>query len=262
MTPTAVDQGSEALALLEKATTQGKSFPLVLLDAHMPQMDGYEIATKIKSDPRFGESEVVMLTSAGLRGDGAKCREIGISAYLTKPIKQSDLLDSIRLVLGSRGAQAENRPLLTTHSLRESHTALTILVAEDNRVNQTLAQRLLEKRGHTVVVAETGRAAVAAAEKQTFDLVLMDIQMPEMDGLEATAAIRQREKTSGKHLPIIAMTANAMIGDKEQCLQAGMDGYVAKPLSVKELFGVIEALRRPEPAASIELGARAAHGNT
>jgi two-component system, sensor histidine kinase and response regulator len=179
MSPTAVDQGPKALALLEKATTQGKFFSLVLLDAHMPEMDGYEIATKIKSHPRFGESKVVMLTSARLRGDGAKCREIGISAYLTKPIKQSDLLESIRLVLGSRGTQPENRPLLTTHSLRESHAALTILVAEDNRVNQTLAQRLLEKRGHTVVLAETGRAAVAATENQTFDLVLMDVQMPD-----------------------------------------------------------------------------------
>jgi two-component system sensor histidine kinase/response regulator len=202
-----------------------------------------------------------MLTSVGQRGDGAKCREIGVSAYLTKPINRSDLLDVIKLVLGSRAIQQENRPLLTTHSLRENRTASTILVAEDNLVNQTLARRLLEKRGHTVVLAGTGRAALEAVEKQTFDLVLMDVQMPEMDGLEATAAIRQREKSSGKHLPIIAMTANAMIGDKEQCLQAGMDGYVAKPLSVKELLGVIEALRKPPPSAPVELGARAAHGN-
>jgi two-component system sensor histidine kinase/response regulator len=184
----------------------------------------------------------VMLTSVGMRGDAAKCRESGISAYLTKPVKRSDLLGVIKLVLGSRDIQPEQRPLLTTHSLRESRAALTILVAEDNRVNQTLARRLLEKRGHTVVVAETGEAALAAIEKQAFDLVLMDVQMPVMDGLEATAAIRQSEKSNGNHLPIIAMTANAMIGDKEHCLQAGMDGYVAKPLSVKDLFEVIEGV--------------------
>jgi two-component system sensor histidine kinase/response regulator len=119
---------------------------------------------------------------------------------------------------------------------------MTILLAEDNRVNQTMAIRLLENRGHTVVLAETGRAVLAAVEKQTFDLVLMDVQMPEMDGLEATMVIRQKEKSSGKHLPIVAMTANAMKGDKEHCLRSGMDGYLAKPLSVKELFRVIEAL--------------------
>jgi signal transduction histidine kinase/CheY-like chemotaxis protein len=261
MNPTLVDGGVEALALLEKAKTLGVQFPLVLLDAHMPQMDGYAIAAKIKNDPRFGASEVVMLTSVGLRGDAAKCREIGISAYLTKPIKRSDLFDVIKLVLGSREVPQANRPLVTTHSLRENRAALTILVAEDNLVNQTLARRLLEKRGHTVVLAETGRAAVAAVEQQTFDVVLMDVQMPEMDGLEATAAIRQREKSTGKHLPIIAMTANAMIGDKEHCLQAGMDGYVAKPLSIKDLFGVIESVLSRETADSPELNAFTAHGS-
>jgi signal transduction histidine kinase/CheY-like chemotaxis protein len=242
MNPTLVESGLNALALLASTHTSGKDFPLVLLDAHMPEMDGYKIAEGIKNDPRLGKPEVVMLTSVGLRGDGAKCRELGISAYLTKPIKRSDLLDVIKLVLGSRDIQQESRPLLTMHSLRENRTALTILVAEDNRVNQKLAQRLLEKRGHTVVLAVTGKLALEALEKQTFDLVLMDVQMPEMDGLEATKAIRQKEKNSGRHLPIIAMTANAMIGDKEHCLQAGMDSYVAKPLSVKDLFEAIDAL--------------------
>jgi signal transduction histidine kinase/CheY-like chemotaxis protein len=242
MSPTAVDRGATALALLENARSLGSPFRVVLLDAQMPEMDGFSIADKIKHDLKFGTSEVVMLTSVGMRGDAAKCRESGISAYLTKPVKRSDLLGVIKLVLGSRDIQPEQRPLLTTHSLRESRAALTILVAEDNRVNQTLARRLLEKRGHTVVVAETGEAALAAIEKQAFDLVLMDVQMPVMDGLEATAAIRQSEKSNGNHLPIIAMTANAMIGDKEHCLQAGMDGYVAKPLSVKDLFEVIEGV--------------------
>jgi|HubBroStandDraft_2_1064218.scaffolds.fasta_scaffold00790_10 CheY-like chemotaxis protein/C4-dicarboxylate-specific signal transduction histidine kinase len=259
MNPTLAEGGVEALALLEKAKTLGAQFPLVLLDAHMPQMDGYATAAKIKSDPRFGTSEVVMLTSVGLRGDAAKCREIGISAYLTKPIKRSDLLDVIKLVLRTKEGPQENRPLVTTHLLRENRAALTILVADDNLVNQTLARRLLEKRGHTVVLAATGKAAVAAVETQVFDLVLMDVQMPEMDGLEATTVIREREKTTGKHLPIIAMTANAMIGDKEHCLQTGMDGYVAKPLSAKDLFGAIESIVTRETADSHEPRALAAH---
>jgi len=203
----------------------------------------------------------VMLTSVGLRGDAAKCREIGISAYLTKPIKRSDLLHIIKLMMGSRVVPQENQPLLTTHSIRESRNALTILVAEDNAVNQTLARRLLEKRGHTVVLAETGKAVLTAIEERTFDLVLMDVQMPEMDGLEATAAIRKREKSSGKHLPIIAMTANAMIGDREHCLQAGMDGYVAKPLSVKDLFAAIETLMTQPVAGSADRLALSAHSS-
>jgi signal transduction histidine kinase/DNA-binding response OmpR family regulator len=242
MIPTLVDRGSQVLAQMEKARALGSPFRLVLLDAHMPDADGFEIAAQIKNNPRFGESEVVILTSVGLRGDAAKCREAGIGAYLPKPIRRPDLLDAIRLVLGPRVRDEDVHTLVTTHSLREGRSAMTILLAEDNRVNQTMAIRLLEKRGHTVVLAETGKAALAAVHKQAFDLVLMDIQMPEMDGLEATMAIRQKEKSSGKHLPIIAMTANAMKGDKEHCLRSGMDGYIAKPLSVKELFGVIEAL--------------------
>jgi signal transduction histidine kinase/CheY-like chemotaxis protein len=242
MSPTLVDRGSQVLAQMEKARALGSPFRLVLLDAHMPDADGFEIAAQIKNNPRFGESEVVILTSVGLRGDAAKCREAGIGAYLPKPIRRPDLLDAIRLVLGPRVRDEDVHTLVTTHSLREGRSAMTILLAEDNRVNQTMAIRLLEKRGHTVVLAETGKAALAAVHKQAFDLVLMDIQMPEMDGLEATMAIRQKEKSSGKHLPIIAMTANAMKGDKEHCLRSGMDGYIAKPLSVKELFGVIEAL--------------------
>jgi signal transduction histidine kinase/CheY-like chemotaxis protein len=259
MKPTLVDRGPRALAELERTKALDRPFALVLVDANVPEMDGYAIAEKIKNNPRFKDSEVVMLTSVGFRGDAAKCREIGIRAYLTKPIKRSDLLRVIKLVLGSQDIQRESQPLLTSHVLRENKTPLTILVAEDNRVNQTLAQRLLEKRGHTVVLVETGRAALEAIGKRTFDLVLMDVQMPEMDGLEATAAIREREKSGGKHLPIIAMTANAMIGDKEHCLQSGMDGYVAKPLSVKDLFGVIEAvmtMHLPTSAPGNSLAAR------
>jgi signal transduction histidine kinase/DNA-binding response OmpR family regulator len=245
MNPILADWGLEILAQLEQAKALGSPFPLVLLDAHMPGVDGFEIADQIRSNPRFCESKVVMLTSVGLRGDAAKCRELGIGAYLTKPVKRSDLLDVIKLVLAPHGRDQDSHSLVTMHSLRENRSGLNILLAEDNRVNQALAVRLLEKRGHKVVVVDTGLAVLEAVDKQAFDLVLMDVQMPEMDGLEATMAIRRREKTSGKHLPIIAMTANAMVGDRERCLQSGMDGYVAKPLSIPDLFGAIQALPVP-----------------
>jgi CheY-like chemotaxis protein len=208
----------------------------------MPEVDGFWIADQIKKNPRLGQPKIVMLTSVGVRGDAAKCREAGIRTYLTKPVKRSDLLDVVKLALALRDPGPDAHPVLSAQSNSESRPALTILLAEDNRVNQTLAIRLLEKRGHRVVLAETGRAALEAAQKQTFDLVLMDVQLPEMDGLDATRAIRHTEKTSGKHLPIIAMTANAMLGDKERCFESGMDGYVPKPISAKDLFSAIEAV--------------------
>ncbi len=205
-------------------------------------MNGYVIAGKIKNDPKFKESEVVMLTSVGLRGDAAKCREIGISAYLTKPIKRSDLLHAIKLMMGSREVQQENQPLLTAHFIRESRNALTVLVAEDNLVNQTLARRLLEKRGHTVVVAETGKAAVAAVEKQTFDLVLMDVQMPEMDGIEATAAIRERERSDREASP--NHCHDCQCDDRRQrTLSSNRHGRVCGQASVGQ--GTLRSYRSP-----------------
>jgi len=215
---------------------------LVLLDAQMPEVDGFWVANRIKQEPDLAGAVVIMLTSAGLRGDAARCRELGIKAYLPKPIRRADLLDAIKLVLGSAHRPEEKSPLVTMHSLRQHRSRLKILLAEDNVVNQTLAVRVLEKRGHSVVVADTGRAAVETFEQQPFDLILMDVQMPEMNGLEATAAIRRKEESTGKHIPIIAMTANAMAGDKELCLGAGMDGYLAKPIQMKELFATIERL--------------------
>jgi CheY-like chemotaxis protein len=240
MSPVLADGGQQALDTIERAKAQGAPFSLVLIDAHMPGVEGFAIAERLQKDPRFTGPVVIMLTSAGLRGDAARCRELGIRAYLPKPIKRSDLLEAIRIALGPQNSTEGSPPLITVHSMREPRGRLNILLAEDNAVNQKLAVRVLEKRGHTVVVAETGTAALETSEKQSFDLVLMDVQMPEMDGLEATVAIRKREKKSGKHVPIVAMTANAMIGDKERCLEAGMDGYVSKPLQIKELFEVIE----------------------
>jgi signal transduction histidine kinase/CheY-like chemotaxis protein len=240
MKPTLAESGPEALTLLERANTRGSPFALLLMDAQMPGMDGFSVAERIKQDARLASSVVIMLTSAGLRGDAARCRELGIKAYLTKPIKRSDLLQAIKVVLVSQTVTEENPSVVTIHSLREGRGRLRILLVEDNRVNQAVAIRLLEKRGHEVVVAGNGRAALDALEKQTFDLVLMDVQMPEMDGLQATAAIREGELKSGKHMPIIAMTAHAMAGDKERCLDAGMDGYVSKPLRIEDLFSTIE----------------------
>jgi PAS domain S-box-containing protein len=250
------DGGRSALALLTEACAEGTPFSLVLLDAQMPELDGFQVAKQMQQHPELSSSVAVMLTSAGFRGDAARCRELGIQAYLPKPVKHSDLLQAIKTVLKRGGDTNSARPinllpepeksaLVTVHSLRESRKHLNILLAEDNRVNQVLAVRLLQKRGHTVVLVETGKAALEASQNGSFDLILMDVQMPEMDGLEAATCIREREKTSGKHTPILAMTAHAMVGDRERCLEAGMDAYISKPLSVKELFQTIEGLVQP-----------------
>ena len=251
MAPTLAGLGREALAQMEKAKALGAPFPLMLLDAQMPEMDGFEVAKRIKNNSRYGDPRVVMLTSVGLRRDAARSREAGISAYLTKPIKASDLLKVVKNVLVLCERAPDTSALAARRSQPENCRPLFILLAEDSRVNQALATGLLKKGGHTVVVAETGRAALEAVAKQAFDLVLMDVQMPEMDGLEATRAIREREKSSGKHLPIIAMTANAMIGDKELCLQAGMDDYLSKPVASHALAA---ALARWQSQNRVELG--------
>ena len=239
MIPSLAKSGDDALVLLDENAAIGKSFPLILIDAQMPGMDGFTLAERIKQNPESAAATVMMLTSTGQRGDAARCRELGISAYLIKPIRQSELLDAILTALGER--HAGDRPrLVTRHLLRETRQKLRILLAEDNPVNRELAVRLLEKRGHQVIVAQNGMQTIAALETQPFDLVLMDVQMPGMDGFQATAAIREKEKAAGSHLRIIAMTAHAMKGDKERCLAAGMDGYVSKPIEAKELFEMIE----------------------
>jgi two-component system sensor histidine kinase/response regulator len=241
MKPTAVDGGRAALQALEIAKSTGRPFPLILLDGQMPEMDGFTLADSIKKDPDLVGASIMMLTSAGHLGDAARCRELGISGYLVKPIRQGELLDSICRIL-QKSPKETIEPLVTRHSLRETKSRSRVLLAEDNPVNRMLAVRLLEKRGYVVTVAEDGRAAVAAIERESFDIVLMDVQMPEMDGFEATTAIRQREKLIGGHIPIIAMTAHALKGDEDRCLSAGMDGYVSKPIRVHELFTTIETV--------------------
>ena len=239
MKPTGVEGGQAALKALEMAKSFGRPFPLIVIDGQMPEMDGFSLAERIQKDPELVGATIMMLTSAGHLGDAARCRQLGISAYLVKPIRQGELLDAICSVL-NEAPRKSSVPLVTRHTLREIKNRLRVLLAEDNSVNQMLAVRLLERRGYTVTVAVNGRNALAAFEKESFDVILMDIQMPEMDGFEATAAIRAREKSTGGHIPIIAMTAHALVGDQERCLAAGMDGYVSKPIRTHQLFSVIE----------------------
>ncbi|MGD0223780.1 MAG: response regulator [Terriglobia bacterium] len=216
-------------------------------------MDGLALTKRIKQNPEFAGATILMLTSVGHRGDAARCRDLGIAAYLTKPIGQSELLDAILRVLRVGVHKPSQPSLITRHTLRERRRILKILLVEDTPVNRELALRLLQKRGHRVEVAGNGREALAALEEETFDMVLMDVQMPEMDGFEAAAAIRKREKETGTHLPIIAMTASAMKGDRERCLDVGMDGHISKPIRVEELFEVVEGCLPPPgdvPSAS------------
>jgi CheY-like chemotaxis protein/HPt (histidine-containing phosphotransfer) domain-containing protein len=243
MKPATAESATAALQMMIDAAKMGAPYQLLLLDANMPVMDGFELVEKMKNAPDLDSITLMMLTSSGQRGDSARCRELAISAYLTKPIKQSVLLDAIMHVLGRTEPAGTDAPLVTLHSLRGNQKKLKILIAEDNAVNQKLATIMLEKRGHEVVVAGTGIEVLSILENsgsKPFSLILMDVQMPEMNGFEATARIREKEKLAGGHIPIIALTARAMKGDKEECLQAGMDGYVSKPLKLDELLSAIE----------------------
>jgi signal transduction histidine kinase/CheY-like chemotaxis protein len=243
--PTAVESGARAIALLKEAQDLGTIFPLILLDAHMPEMDGFALAECVMRNPMWRTATIMMLSSAGQRGDAVRCRELGVAAYLTKPVRQAELLEAISAALGARPAEKSPRVLIATPSLREDTNHLRILLVEDNAVNRVLAVRLLEKRGHTVEVAVNGKDGLAALGRQSFDLVFMDVQMPEMDGFEATAALRKKEKSTGKHLPVIAMTAHAMVGDRQRCLDAGMDDYITKPIRPEELSKLLRNYSMP-----------------
>ncbi len=239
MRPTTAASGAAALGCMVRAAAAGTPFPLVIIDAHMPEMDGFELAARIKRAPELARATIMMVSSADLTGEAARCRKLGVASFLTKPIRQSELLDAILLALGS-AASAEPQPTVSAAPTEPSHRCLRVLLAEDNTVNQRLAARLLEKQGHAVTAVSNGREALAACEKEVFDVILMDVQMPEMDGFEATAAIREAERTTGAHVPIIAMTAHALKGDEERCLAAGMDGYIAKPIQAKALVAAIQ----------------------
>ena len=244
MKSTSVEDGEEALMQLSSAQNVGDPYALVLTDMHMPKMDGFSLIEQIRHRPELSAAIIMMLTSAGHRGDGARCQELGVAAYLLKPIRQSELREAIARVLGAP-AQKGAIPLVTRYSLQDARapqSILSVLVAEDNAVNQLLATRLLEKRGHRVVMTSNGREALEALAKDRFDLVLMDVQMPGMDGLQATHSLREKEKEKrdGFHQPVIALTAHAMKGDQERCLAAGMDGYLTKPIRPQELEAILE----------------------
>ncbi len=242
MLPTAVADSAEAMTVISDASGSGQPFSLALVDFMMPGMNGFELAEALNRTPGSNIEKIIMLTSGGQRGDAAKCLALGISAYLMKPIKQSDLMDAILMTMQKTLGGQSSAPLITRHSVREVRRRTNILLAEDNPVNQMLAVKTLEKMGHTISVAENGLVALDLLEKGNFQIILMDVQMPEMDGFEATRVIRDKEKRTGGHIPIVAMTAHAMTGDKERCLAGGMDDYISKPINNKELLEIIEKL--------------------
>jgi signal transduction histidine kinase/CheY-like chemotaxis protein len=233
-----VESGEQALAELLAASAAADPYQLILTDMHMPKMDGFGLVEKIRDTPELSTATIMMLTSAGYREDAERCRQLGITSYLLKPIQKRDLLTAILKVLG-RGNPSPQPITAVQAKPTPAVGSLHILLAEDNRVNQVVASRILEKMGHSIVVAKNGREVLSLLAQKTFELVLMDIQMPEIDGLTATKKIREGERQTQLHLPIIAMTAYAMKGDRERCLEAGMDGYISKPINARDLEGAI-----------------------
>ena len=240
-------RNSASAARRTLAAATDAPFQVMVIDADLADMDAFDFFETLEREVSVLPPVRLMTANAGQRGDAARCRELGIQAYLTRPLLPSDLLDAILQSLGADGAQ----PLITRHSLREQRRRLNVLLTEDNKVNQTLALRLLEKLGHLTVVANNGREALEACASTRFDVILMDIQMPEMDGFEATARLREIERARAHYTPIIAMTANAMRGDRERCLAAGMDDYIAKPVQPAALAAALAAIadcnNRAEP---------------
>jgi len=227
-----------ALDELSDAYRSGSPYSLILSDVHMPIVDGFEFVQAVRESVEFGTTRIVMLSSGGSPDDVSRCKSLEVAAYLTKPVKQSELLDTIAVAMDVGETPAlEVEPI--PQPAQESVRSLRVLLAEDSEVNQRLAVGLMKRWGHLVTVANNGKEAVAACESGDFDLVLMDVEMPEMDGLQATEAIRERESGTSEHIPIVAMTAHAMPGDREKCLEAGMDGYVAKPVRKQHLYDVI-----------------------
>jgi len=242
MRPICVESAQAALREMNSAREIGDTYGLVLTDMHMPGMDGFSLVEQIRAKFETATATVMMLSSAGYSGDAARCQELKVSAYLTKPVRQSELREAISRALGKRAQQSETRvaPPPTPGDRVRCQTSLRILLAEDNPVNQRLATCLLEKRGHRVTVANNGGEAVELLENASYDLILMDVQMPVVDGLEATIMIRERESGSGRRQPIVALTAHAIKGDADQCMIAGMDGYLTKPIRPNELDAVLE----------------------
>jgi two-component system sensor histidine kinase/response regulator len=237
MQPRVAPGAAEALDSLKSSVATGRPFELVLTDVNMPLADGFSLVENMLRDKTLAATRVIVLTSGDRPGDISRSKSLGVAGYLVKPVKQSELFDAIVGALGVTAVDEAKEPVAASSA--PSIRPLRILLAEDSIPNQKLAVGLLTKWGHTLTVTGNGRAALAAWEAQPFDLILMDVQMPELDGLQATMLIRESERVSGRHIPIIAMTAHAMKGDREECLAAGMDGYVPKPIRVNELASAL-----------------------
>jgi CheY-like chemotaxis protein/nitrogen-specific signal transduction histidine kinase len=242
MKPTVVESGLKAIEELKRGAEERDPFSLVLMDYHMPEMNGFSVVELIRSEEEVSEVEIIMLTSATQEGVEAKCEKLGIRAYLMKPVSQSALLEAIGRALGFESSLRRAEADSSNRKITVSPGLLQILLVDDNELNQKVGSKILESFGHTVHIASNGLQAVRMFEDGTFDLILMDVQMPEMNGFEATAEIRKKEGITGDHIPIIAMTARAMKGDREVCLEAGMDDYISKPFRTEELFEVIYRL--------------------
>lgn len=253
----ALDAGSagEALAALETAADEGDPVRVMLIDLGMPTTDGLELIERMR-ERGIAATPIMMLTASGQREDAARCRALGVTRYLVKPVRASELRDTLTHVL-TEDAPAVPEVASTSRTSRggAASAGLNILLAEDNPVNQLVMQRLLVKRGHRVTIAGTGKAAIEATERDAFDLVIMDVQMPEIDGFEATREIRRREAGSGKRLPIVALTAHAMSGDRERCLESGMDGYMTKPIDPRELDRLLSSYTPGSAASGAEASA-------
>ncbi len=248
--PTSVDGATAAIETLEEAVQAGDPYRIVLSDLNMPDVDGARLAQQIRQNPEWRATPVIILSSGARAEDIRRCEEAKVTAQLMKPVKQSELLNTIALSLGLTAASdAVPEPARAARTLRP----LNILLAEDSLVNQRLALGLLKKYGHSVTVANNGKEAVTAVASENFDVVLMDVEMPEMDGYEATAVIRVQQRQSGTHVPIIAMTAHAMKGDREQCLESGMDDYISKPIRIQQLLDKLESvLNRRETCSFVD----------
>ncbi|MBA3015919.1 MAG: response regulator, partial [Proteobacteria bacterium] len=224
------------------AKAHSGEFNLFLLDAQMPVIDGFSLTEKLKASPTTTKTPIILLTSSGLRGEASRSKKMGIDGYLMKPISGTELLDAIRVVIRGSSIEPENRPLVTRHLLNEHNTKRRILLAEDDPINQLLARTLLEGEDFHVTVAASGDEVLKILAHETFTAILMDVQMPIMDGLQTTRAIRSQEKNTAQHIPILAITAHAMREDQNRCLEAGMDGYISKPIDKTVLFAELDRL--------------------
>ena len=236
----ALESGPAGLAAMEQTV-----FDLLLVDLGMPEMDGLEVVRRVKRRWPEGCTRIVMLSPLGASGDVAQCRDLGVDARLSKPIVEAELLDTVRsLFTETPGGRPSLSLTIERKAPVDSGARFNVLLAEDNAINQLLVRRMLEKQGHTVRVVTNGRSAVEACETASFDVILMDIQMPELDGIGATAAIRKREsgRPAPRRTPIVALTANAMTGDRERYLEAGMDGYCSKPVQMSDLLAMLSAV--------------------